>query len=54
MAEECDCVTMERFFYPTDVEGRLIWLMRSRRGDDEYVPILYCPWCGRKLYEEER
>lgn len=52
MAEECDCMTMERFFHPTDVEGRQIWMVRSRRGDG-YEPIFYCPWCGRNLYEEK-
>lgn len=42
------CPVMEDYFYPTDVEGKVVWLAR-RRDKEEWAPILFCPWCGRAL-----
>ncbi len=47
-------------FKPTDQDPKLgysIWLDNDIPTDenlvDEYIPISYCPFCGRKLEESE-
>ena len=43
---------LDDFFYKTDVEGKVVWLMRFKDRED-YVPILFCPFCGEPLMKKK-
>lgn len=46
-----DC-GLDDFFYETDIEGKVVWLVKFRNKED-YVPIMFCPFCGEPLYKKE-
>lgn len=43
---------LDKYLYPTDIEGKLVWLIKEK-DKDSYTPILFCPWCGRSLFNNE-
>ena len=47
-----DC-SLSQWFDRVDVDGRSIYFLRSKDDGSKVLPVLFCPFCGKPLYDKE-